>query len=57
MYKESIVNNKPKKVINIITGEVFESMKKASDSISMDSEKFRRHVTGQCKNKTDFQLY
>ena len=49
--------NKPKKVINIITGEVFESMKKASDSISMDSEKFRRHVTGQCKNKTDFQLY
>ena len=57
VYKESIVNNKPKKVINIITGEVFESMKKASDSISMDSEKFRRHVTGQCKNKTDFQLY
>lgn len=57
VYTEPTTFNKPKKVINNLTGEIFESMKKASDSINMDSEKFRRHVTGQCKNKTDFVLY
>ena len=57
VYKEIVAHNKSKKVINNLTGEIFESMKKASDSINMDSEKFRRYVTGQYKNKTDFSIY
>lgn len=48
---------KSKKVIDTQTGEVFESIILAANSIKMTVDHLRNCLKGECKNKTNFKYY
>lgn len=48
-------NRSARKVINTVTGEIFECMKYAAESIGMPCGTLQHQLSGYCKNKTNFQ--
>jgi hypothetical protein len=48
-------NPKSKKVINTITGEIFDCAKYASDALGVKENTFRQWLRGERKNKTNFK--
>lgn len=48
---------KPRKVINNITGEIFESISKASKEVCCGTETLRRKLTGERRNNTNMSFY
>lgn len=47
-------NGKARKVIDIVTGEIFECMRYAAESIGMPCGTLQHQLSGYCKNKTNF---
>jgi len=48
-------NRSARKVINTVTGEIFECMKYAAESIGMPCGTLQHQLSGYCKNKTNFR--
>lgn len=55
--RRNLSKNRSKKVINTETGEVFDSILKAADSIKMTVDHLRNCLKGECKNNTNFKYY
>jgi hypothetical protein len=48
-------NHSAKKVVNTVTGEIFECMRYAAESIGMPCGTLQHQLSGYCKNKTNFR--
>ena len=48
-------NRSARKVINTVTGEIFECMKYAAESIGMPCGTLQHQLSGYCKKKTNFR--